>query len=178
MLDEPLQRFGRAILDRHPDTIDHSRALDVGAASPQLDLVVQRGSQQLADAVDGEVVGDAVQQAESGHPGTPMALAPLAWLLWTRHLRYDPRTLERFLDDAAPLGLPAVAYAESNDTVYAFGGSPNTNDATVATIRRIVDGYPGMERDVQAYLRYLANHPETARTVATRRPWRVTVARA
>ncbi|MGZ8455132.1 MAG: transketolase [Gemmatirosa sp.] len=34
---------------------------------------------------------DAVQQAESGHPGTPMALAPLAWLLWTRHLRYDPR---------------------------------------------------------------------------------------
>ncbi|GLC28381.1 transketolase [Roseisolibacter agri] len=34
---------------------------------------------------------DAVQQAESGHPGTPMALAPLAWLLWTRHLRYDPK---------------------------------------------------------------------------------------
>jgi transketolase len=34
---------------------------------------------------------DAVQQAESGHPGTPMALAPLAYTLWTRHLRYDPR---------------------------------------------------------------------------------------
>ena len=34
---------------------------------------------------------DAVQQANSGHPGTPMALAPLAYLLWTRHLRYDPR---------------------------------------------------------------------------------------
>jgi transketolase len=33
---------------------------------------------------------DAVQQAESGHPGTPMALAPAAWLLWTRHLRHDP----------------------------------------------------------------------------------------
>jgi transketolase len=33
---------------------------------------------------------DAVQQAESGHPGTPMALAPAAWLLWTRHLKYDP----------------------------------------------------------------------------------------
>ncbi|MEO8341476.1 MAG: hypothetical protein ABI604_17525, partial [Nitrospirota bacterium] len=27
---------------------------------------------------------DAVQSAESGHPGTPMALAPAAWLLWTR----------------------------------------------------------------------------------------------
>ena len=33
---------------------------------------------------------DAVQQAESGHPGTPMALAPLAYVLWTRHLRHNP----------------------------------------------------------------------------------------
>ncbi|HEX4560625.1 MAG TPA: transketolase, partial [Gemmatimonadales bacterium] len=33
---------------------------------------------------------DAVQQADSGHPGTPMALAPLAYVLWTRHLSYDP----------------------------------------------------------------------------------------
>jgi transketolase len=34
---------------------------------------------------------DAVQKADSGHPGTPMALAPLAYTLWTRHMRYDPR---------------------------------------------------------------------------------------
>jgi transketolase len=33
---------------------------------------------------------DAVQQANSGHPGTPMALAPLAYALYTRHLRHDP----------------------------------------------------------------------------------------
>ncbi len=33
---------------------------------------------------------DAVQQADSGHPGTAMALAPLAWVLWQRHLRFDP----------------------------------------------------------------------------------------
>ncbi|MGH7579800.1 MAG: transketolase, partial [Gemmatimonadales bacterium] len=33
---------------------------------------------------------DAVQRAESGHPGTPMALAPLAYLLFTRHLRHNP----------------------------------------------------------------------------------------
>jgi len=33
---------------------------------------------------------DAVQQADSGHPGTPMALAPLAYLLFTRHLRHNP----------------------------------------------------------------------------------------
>lgn len=33
---------------------------------------------------------DAVQQARSGHPGTPMALAPLGYLVWTRHLRHNP----------------------------------------------------------------------------------------
>jgi transketolase len=34
---------------------------------------------------------DAVQQANSGHPGTPMALAPAAYVLWSRFLRHNPR---------------------------------------------------------------------------------------
>jgi transketolase len=34
---------------------------------------------------------DGVQKANSGHPGTPMALAPLSYLLWTKHLRFNPR---------------------------------------------------------------------------------------
>ena len=33
---------------------------------------------------------DAVQRANSGHPGAPMALAPAAYVLWTRHLRHNP----------------------------------------------------------------------------------------
>ncbi|HKS39466.1 MAG TPA: transketolase [Blastocatellia bacterium] len=33
---------------------------------------------------------DAVQQANSGHPGTPMALAPVAYVLWDRFLRHNP----------------------------------------------------------------------------------------
>ncbi len=33
---------------------------------------------------------DAVQKANSGHPGTPMALAPLAFVLWDRYLRFNP----------------------------------------------------------------------------------------
>lgn len=33
---------------------------------------------------------DAVQKANSGHAGAPMALAPVAYQLWQRHLRYDP----------------------------------------------------------------------------------------
>ena len=33
---------------------------------------------------------DAVQQANSGHPGTPMALAPVVYTLWQKFLRFDP----------------------------------------------------------------------------------------
>src|SRR5579864_6387996 len=33
---------------------------------------------------------DAVQQANSGHPGAPMGLAPTAYSLWQEFLRYDP----------------------------------------------------------------------------------------
>ncbi len=33
---------------------------------------------------------DAVQKADSGHPGTPMALAPLGYMLFTKHMRHNP----------------------------------------------------------------------------------------
>jgi transketolase len=33
---------------------------------------------------------DAVQQAKSGHPGTPMALAPLVYTIWNRVMQFDP----------------------------------------------------------------------------------------
>ena len=33
---------------------------------------------------------DAVQQANSGHPGTPMAMAPVAYCLWQKYLSFDP----------------------------------------------------------------------------------------
>ena len=34
---------------------------------------------------------DAVQKANSGHPGTPMADAPMGFVLWTKHMRYNPK---------------------------------------------------------------------------------------
>ena len=37
------------------------------------------------------LAADAVQQANSGHPGLPMGAAAMAYTLWTRHLRYNPR---------------------------------------------------------------------------------------
>ncbi len=37
------------------------------------------------------LAADAVQQANSGHPGMPMGAASMAYTLWTRHLRHNPR---------------------------------------------------------------------------------------
>ena len=40
------------------------------------------------------LAADAVQKANSGHPGTPMGAAPIAYTLWQRYLRYDPAAPE------------------------------------------------------------------------------------
>ncbi len=55
------------------------------------------GSATTTDPIDSLCINtirtlaiDAVQQANSGHPGTPMAMAPVAYTLWQRYLRFDP----------------------------------------------------------------------------------------
>ncbi len=50
---------------------------------------------------------DAVQKANSGHPGTAMALAPVTYALWNNALRYDPEhpdwpARDRFVLSALP----------------------------------------------------------------------------
>src|SRR5262252_368942 len=52
---------------------------------------------------------DAVQNAKSGHPGLPLGAAPMAYVLWTRFMRYNPRNprwenRDRFLLSTGPLG--------------------------------------------------------------------------
>jgi transketolase len=53
-------------------------------------LDTQRDLEQLGINVIRGLAMDAPQKASSGHPGTAMALAPLAHVLWTRVMRYDP----------------------------------------------------------------------------------------
>ena len=64
------------------------------AVAPQHGVGSQTPEQQLATLCINTIRTlsmDAVQKANSGHPGTPMALAPLAYTLWDRYLRYSPR---------------------------------------------------------------------------------------
>ena len=51
-------------------------------------------TEQLAIDAVRVLAMDAVQKADSGHPGTPMALAPVGYVLFHRHLRHDPRNPE------------------------------------------------------------------------------------
>ena len=62
------------------------RATNAAAPTPARDTSLD----QLCINTIRTLAMDAVQQADSGHPGTPMALAPLAYVLWQRHLRYNP----------------------------------------------------------------------------------------
>lgn len=41
---------------------------------------------------------DAIQKANSGHPGLPMGAAPMAYVLWTKHLRVNPSTSRNWAD--------------------------------------------------------------------------------
>ncbi|MEB6401463.1 transketolase [Enterococcus faecalis] len=41
---------------------------------------------------------EAVQKANSGHPGLPMGAAPMAYALWTKHLKVNPRTSRNWVD--------------------------------------------------------------------------------
>ena len=68
-------------------------AVDVKKGFPNLDA----GTPGDVAAIDALAINtirtlsmDAVQAANSGHPGTPMALAPVAYALWQRVLNFDP----------------------------------------------------------------------------------------
>src|ERR1700742_3804752 len=60
----------------------HSQSRPAAKPAPKIDQLCVNTIRTLAI--------DAVQKAQSGHPGTPMALAPVAYTLWQRFLRYDP----------------------------------------------------------------------------------------
>ena len=61
------------------------------AARPSTHVVEDGSIDRLAIDTIRTLAMDAVQKANSGHPGTAMSLAPIAETLWTRFLRFDPK---------------------------------------------------------------------------------------
>lgn len=78
-----------------PDAFRRSCSLTVETPSPRANrphpTVPDSESAWIAINAVRALAMDAVERAQSGHPGTPMALAPAAFVLWTRFLKHDPR---------------------------------------------------------------------------------------
>lgn len=86
---------------------------------------------------------DAVQQANSGHPGTPMALAPLIYTLWNRVMNFDPQdpiwpNRDRFLlsNGHASMLLWSVLFLTRTQAVNANYESVGRPAVTLDDIRR------------------------------------------
>jgi transketolase len=89
---------------------------------------------------------DAVQKAKSGHPGTPMALAPLAYTLWNRVMNFDPKdpiwpNRDRFVlsNGHASMLLWSVLYltqVQSVNEEYERLGTPSVTLDDIKTFRQ------------------------------------------
>lgn len=96
---------------------------------------------------------DAVQQAMSGHPGTPMAMAPLGYLLWQRILRFDPAdpiwpNRDRFVLSAGHASmllysLLHLAQVKAVNSKYEIPGDPSVTLDDIRKFRQIDSKCPG-----------------------------------
>ena len=96
---------------------------------------------------------DAVQQAKSGHPGTPMALAPLVYTIWNRVLRFDPAdpiwpNRDRFVlsNGHASMLLWSVLHLTGTQAVnaeYELVGKPSVSLDDIRRFRQLESKAPG-----------------------------------
>ncbi len=96
---------------------------------------------------------DAVQKANSGHPGTPMGIAPVAYTLWQRYLRFDPAdpiwpNRDRFVlseGHASTLlwSLFLLARVQAVDAEYEVTGRPSVTMEDLKTFRQLGSHCPG-----------------------------------
>jgi transketolase len=96
---------------------------------------------------------DAVQQAKSGHPGTPMALAPLVYTIWNRVMRFDPQdpiwpNRDRFVlsNGHASMLLWSVLHLTRTQAVnsdYEILGQPSVTLDDIRRFRQLNSKAPG-----------------------------------
>ncbi len=96
---------------------------------------------------------DAIQKADSGHPGTPMALAPVAYTLWQRFLRVDPADpiwpgRDRFVLSAGHASmllyaLLHLAGVRAVDPDYEVVGDPAVSLEDIESFRQLDSRAPG-----------------------------------
>src|SRR6516164_8936294 len=98
---------------------------------------------------------DAVQAAKSGHPGTPMALAPLVYTLWNRVMNFDPQDPIWTRDE-----YPFAATREGGSGAWVGHVPAGLNSWQGGTLIQFIQRYgilPGEQFDVE-----VVNHPNAA----------------
>src|SRR3954466_3032680 len=96
---------------------------------------------------------DAIQKANSGHPGTPMAMAPVAYTLWQRFLRFDPADpiwpgRDRFVLSAGHASmllysLLHLTRVQAVDPDYEVLGEPSVSLDDIKCFRQLDSKAPG-----------------------------------
>ncbi len=109
---------------------------------------------------------DAVQQAKSGHPGTPMALAPLVYTIWNRVMQFNPQdpiwpNRDRFVlsNGHASMLLWSVLHLTRTQAVnadYEILGQPSVSLDDIRHFRQLDSKAPG--------------HPDTIGSLVWRPP--------
>ncbi len=118
-----------------------------------MDLKTEESVEQLSINTIRTLSMDAVQAANSGHPGTPMALAPVAYCLWQRFLRFDPEdpiwpNRDRFIlsvGHASMLlySLLHLTGVKSVDPKYEVLGEPSVTLDDIKRFRQLDSKCPG-----------------------------------
>src|SRR6516165_336808 len=85
-----LQRCNLPFSEQHEHPQTYARETVMTTAITPIETLSAAQLDQLCVNTIRTLSMDAVQQANSGHPGTPMALAPLVYTIWNRVLRFDP----------------------------------------------------------------------------------------
>jgi transketolase len=120
---------------------------------PKRDVEPDHGLDELCINTIRTLAMDAVQRANSGHPGTPMALAPVAYTLWQRFLRFDPDdpmwpNRDRFVlsNGHASMLLYALLHlagVKAGDAKYEQPGEPAVTLDDIKRFREIGSKCPG-----------------------------------
>jgi transketolase len=142
---------GQATFARSPLMPAKAKAKSTGSEAPRAGT--DRAIDQVCINTIRTLAIDAVQQAKSGHPGTPMALAPVIYTVWQQFLRFDPEdpiwpNRDRFVlsNGHASMMLYAMLHltgVKAVDAKYERLGTPSVTLDDIKRFRQLGSKCPG-----------------------------------
>jgi hypothetical protein len=155
------------------------------ADAPTTDVIASSHEGDTSERVQIDTIRtlsmDAVQAANSGHPGTPMALAPVGHTVWTKFLRYDPArpdwpNRDRFVLSVghASMLLYALIHLAGVEEIGADGEKTGQEAVSLDDIRQFASSAPRppVTRNIAIPPASRPRPGRSVRAAATRSAWR------